>query len=187
MIPVCDVPSIEYYGIFVVSESRLYEFNKNYSIGTNIPVSPYISDLTGINTPSNGVVPLIDRAFAILNQINSYNSILSVFIQNEFRHNTHGMCLYIKGKFISQIETEFAYAINNKKIPFFSSKEKALEFLIDVPRVLFPSTNYIEFRQDGLVTRLPEELAIVKFSLDKLTELSATETVIINPYVPGFF
>lgn len=187
MIPVCDVPGIEYYGIFVIPESRLYEFNREYKIGNQIPIPQYISDLNGITTPSNGVVPLIDRALSILNQMNAMNSVLGSFIQNEFKHNTHGMSFLIKGKFISMQDWEYSQSANKTKIPLFTSKEKAIEFLIDVPRILQSATNYLEFRHGIGIPRVAEELSIVKFSLDKVIELSATETLVINPYVPGFF
>jgi hypothetical protein len=187
VIPVCDVPSIEYYGIFVIPESRLYEFNRNYNLGNNIPTSKYLSELNGVNTPSNGVIPLMDRAFSVMNQLHLASQMTDIFLQNEFKRNTHGMSFIDKGKFISMQDLEFSSAASRSKIPLFTSKEKALEFLIDVPRILFSSDSYIEFRHGNPISRVAEELSIVKFTLDKVIELSATETLVINPYVPGFF
>jgi hypothetical protein len=187
MIPVCDVPSIEYYGIFVIPESRLYEFKREYKIGQNLPNLPYINELNVGTTPSNGVFPLIDRAFFILNQLNTNLQQANVFINNEFLRNTHGMSFIDKGKFISMQNLELSRVAIKANIPLFTSKEKALEFLIDVPRILNASDSYMEFRNSTTVRRVAEELSIVKFTLDKVIELSATETLVINPYVPGFF
>lgn len=179
MTTVADVPAPEYFGIFYIPESRMYEFHRQFRLFNNQTM------LSGASPPTSkhGTIPVWPQLCAFMDNVNAF-----MYTMNEATKKfTFGTSIMHNGKSISMLDYSFTTLF--PKVPLFTSKEKALEFLLDVTRILDSSfiTCYAEVRY-GKVNRIePEELVIVKWPIDKVLSLSTTEAFLINPYVPAFF
>lgn len=184
---VCDVDAIYYYGIFVVPEARLYEFVKGYNIENayRYNISQAYTCETTVN--DHRFKFFDDLVLRINNLQSSMTNSLAMSFSNDRRLLTNNMSLLRFGRYLSVFDEDFASAAHNIKWPFFTSAEKAKEFLIDLTRILYTdTTTYVEFLDPAAVLREPAELSIVKYSLPDLLQLSRLNTIVINPYVPGF-
>lgn len=177
MTTVADVPAPEYFGIFYIPESRMYEFHRQFKLFDQ-------AMLTYMGSPqsTNGAIPTVDELCRSMSTVSDFMAT----VNNASKRLTLGTSIFFKGKSISSLDFEFLTLF--PKVPLFTSKEKALEFLLDVTRILNSAfiTEYAEIRYGGVHKIFPEELVIVKWPISKVLEVSQTEALLINPYVPAF-
>jgi hypothetical protein len=183
---VCDVGNIEYYGIFVVSDARLYEFKRVLKLETQNPYFGLVNYCQLLHDPKFKFYDdLATTIQAIIDNLVALNSSLQT--EGKFSR-TFNMSFLTHKKHISMFDVEFVSASHSMVYPFFTSQDKAKEFLVDITRIIHGSDVYVEFDRSGhIIKRQPAELSIVRYSLTELENLSELYTIVINPYVPVFF
>lgn len=163
----------------------MYEFKRYYKLFNTQSIMPQQPNFA--NYMTGGAIPAFDQ---LASQVSTHMAEWSSFktsIKSDLQYLHFGMSLLHHERWVLPDTPDFRTFMTNAKFPIFTSKETALQFLVDVTRFIYPSTSdYVEFSNDHVTNRLPEELSIVKHTKQEIFDLSKTEVLIVNPYVPGF-
>lgn len=188
MISVRDVPDQEYYGILVVSEARMLEFNRTFLFPLYFPTQMSVPSQYPTGQHTAGVIPMLDNTINQVQGILAQQSSLHFFLDGFFRRATFGTSVVKDGVFYGLRDNNSGALITSARVPLFTSSDKAIEFLLDCSRILHSSFNpdYVEFSKMGAVRRVAKELEIVKWPVEKVIEVSRSEPLVINPYVPAY-
>lgn len=189
-----DLSEPMFYRLFVISESRYYEFKKPTSFFSFLEnfVSHYFDSykITSNFISSNGAMPPLDALsyqvqFLAHETLNS-SSFWFQMISSQF---TFGTSLLSNGQFLASVDSYFVSEITKAYNPLFTSKEKAQEFLLDLTRMFQVTsfTQYIEYSLSGIKLHNFSDVVVVPISISNSIIESKITPFVINPYVPAYF
>lgn len=179
-----ELNDFELYGLYVIPESRLYQFKKSYNIFfTYSPTLP--QNFQSMSHPDIPYLSEIDRQLA--SQASALATTFYNLEQNNRFLNTCGMVLMDAHSTKSMWYSDYVDTAKHVNYVFFTSKEKAISFLIDITKI-FGCQYITEYSITGIQhTWLPAEIALITMTHKEVSDLSCHGVVAINPYVPAFF